>query len=94
MSNRANEQRQIQEKLADQKISREERLNLRERDLALREEMAKYGANKGPVTAPDLSFVPESKRALLQDTLSKVSAEEAAAIMDFTRQMYDGVSVA
>lgn len=92
MDNRLQERASIEAKLNDSKISREEKMNLRERDIALREELMKHQYQQGPAQAPDLSFVPESKRALLQQAMNASSPDEAKAIVDFARQMFSGVN--
>lgn len=92
MQARTNEKQALEAKLADTKISREEKLNIKERLLDMRDEEAKWGINKGPAQAPDLSFVPAEKKALLETTLSKVTdPQERAAIIDFAKQLYDGI---
>ena len=92
MASRRNEMNTIEAKLADDKVSREEKITLRERRLDLREEMAKYGNNKSPSQAPDISFVPVEKQAFLNETLSKVTdPSDRAAIIDFAKQLFAGV---
>jgi len=58
-------------KLEDEKISREEKLNIRERNLALKEELQKFGYQKSPAKAPDLSMVPADKQDFLKGVLEK-----------------------
>lgn len=91
MGHRVNERNSIQEKLKDSKISDAEKNTLRTRELDIREELLKHQYGQAPQKAPDLTFVPEAKRQFLQDTLKKVSPDEAAAILDYTRQLYDGI---
>lgn len=92
MASRRNEMSTIEAKLADDKVSREEKIALRERRLDLREEMAKYGNNNSPSKAPDISFVPVEKQAFLNETLSKVTdPSDRAAIIDFAKQLFAGV---
>ena len=94
MASRRNEMQTIEAKLADEKVSREEKITLRERRVELREEMAKYGWDKSSPQTPDLSFVPAEKRSLLDSTLAKVTdPAERLAIIDFTKQLYEGVSI-
>lgn len=74
-------------KLDDAKISREEKLNIRERNLALKEELQKFGYQKAPAQPPDLSMVPADKQDFLKGVLAK-AGEDAPAIMEFVSQMY------
>jgi len=74
-------------KLEDEKISREEKLNIRERNLALKEELQKFGYQKSPAKAPDLSMVPADKQDFLKGVLEK-AWDDAPAIMEFVSQMY------
>ena len=74
-------------KLNDDKISREEKLNIRERNLAIQEELQKFGYQKAPAKAPDLSMVPAEKQEFLKGVLEK-AGEDAPAIMEFVSQLY------
>lgn len=91
MQTRNNEMASIEAKLADDKVSREEKLTLRERRIELREELAKYGWNKNSPQAPDISFLPADKQSFLNETLAKVADPgERAAIVDFAKQLFGG----
>lgn len=74
-------------KLEDDKISREEKLNIRERNLAIKEDLQKFGYQKAPAQAPDLSMVPADKQDFLKGVLAK-AGDDAPAIMEFVSQMY------
>lgn len=94
MQARETEKQNLENRLNDTKISREDKIAIREKLLDMREEEAKWGVNKVPAQAPDLSFVPTEKVSMLEATLAKVSdPQERAAIIDFARQLYDGVQV-
>lgn len=93
MQNRATEKQNLEAKLNDTKISREEKLNIKERLLDMRDEEAKWGVNKGPAQAPDLSFLPDDKRNLVETALKNVAdPQERAAIIDYTQKLFEGVN--
>lgn len=74
-------------KLDDAKISREEKLNIRERNIALKEELQKFGYQKAPAQPPDLSMVPADKQDFLKNVL-KDAGDDAPAIMEFVSKLY------
>lgn len=78
-------------KINDEKVSREEKLNLRERNLAIQEEQQKFGFRQSPAQPVDLSMVPAEKQDYLRNVLAK-AGDDAPAIMEFVSQMYGAPS--